>query len=238
MATNGKSSTIGVIIVDDHPYFLAGVRKVLEQEPDIEVIAELTRGDDAFDMIKQHRPHVVVMDVNLPASNGLQVTKQVRDILPQTYVINVTAYHDEAQVLHALRAGASACLPKDVTPRQLLLAIREARRGRVVIEGNSMSRAEARSWARQVLRRMGVPRQELSIRLRPLTDRQMEILQGIAGGMTNEEIASKLGVSRHTIKNQVYTIFRKLGVRDRTQAALYALRYGWARLPEVLEIHR
>lgn len=238
MVNSLTEATIRVVIVDDHPCFRAGVHKVLEQEPDVVVVAEITRGDGAFEAIKERRPQVVVMAVNLPASNGLQITKRVRDHLPDTQVVNLTAYHDEAQILHALRAGAAACLPKEVMPSQLLFAIREAKRGRVVIEGDSMSRAEAGSWARQALKRMGVPHKEISIRLRPITERQMEILQGIASGMTNEEIADQRGVSRHTIKNQVYTIFRKLGVRDRTQAALYALRYGWARLPEVLESQR
>lgn len=233
----GKESrpTIRLVIVDDHPYLRAGVRRVLEQERDMEIVGEVSDGLQALPRIAREEPDVVLMDMNLPGSNGLHVTKRIRDGLPDTHVIILTAYHDEIQLLHSLRAGASACLPKEVAPRDLLWTIREASRGRVIVDQRSMSPAEARSWARQLLGRMGVPRSDLSIRLRPITERQMEILQAIACGLSNEEIAEQLGVSRHTIKNQVYTIYRKLGVRDRTQAVLYALRYGWARMPRVAE---
>lgn len=224
-----------IVIVDDHPYVRAGVRRILEQERDMVVVDELSRGDEVLPIVERERPDVVVMDINLPGSNGLHVTRRIRDNHRDTQVLILTAYHDELQVLHALRAGGATCFPKDISPGRLAWAVREVCRGRTVIEDHSMSRSEAKAWARQLLRRLGVPPEEVSIRLRPITERQMEILEGISSGLSNEEIAERLGVSRHTVKNQVYTLFRKLGVRDRTQAALYALRYGWTRLPELVE---
>jgi DNA-binding NarL/FixJ family response regulator len=225
---------IGVMIVDDHPLFRQGLRRVLEAEDDIEVIIEVADGEEALRMARELTPDVVLMDINLPTMNGLQVTRCLKEDLPGIAVITLTAYHDDEQVFHAIRAGAAAYYPKDVTPRKLVDSVRQVASGNYVIEDNVFDKPQVAAW---LLKEFGqlegvwVDADELFM---PLSPREMEILQLITRGMSNKEIARELGISHQTVKNHITSILRKLAVNDRTQAALYALRRGWVRLQDTL----
>jgi DNA-binding NarL/FixJ family response regulator len=223
----GKTS---VMLVDDHPLFRQGLRRVLEAEEDLEVILEVADGQEALRMVKQLAPDVVIMDINLPQLNGLQVTREIKQAMPDVAVIMLTAYHDDEQIFHAIRAGAAAYFPKDVTPRRLVEAIRQVSEGNYVIDDEVLDKPEVASWLLrqfdQVAYIDGIPNDMFA----PLSPREMEILQHIARGQSNKEVAYALGISRQTVKNHMTSILRKLAVNDRTQAALYAVRRGWIRL--------
>lgn len=225
---------ISVMLVDDHPVFRQGLRRVLESEDDLEVIAEVEDGLEALRLAKELVPNVMLLDINLPGMNGLQVARSLKDTLLDINIIMLTAYHDDQQVFHAIRAGASAYFPKDVSPRRLIEAIRLVHQGSYVVEDRVLEKPQVGEWLlEQFDQAEGEVGQELGTLLVPLSPREMEILQHIAQGKSNKEIAYELGISRQTVKNHMTSILRKLAVNDRTQAAIYALRRGWIRLQDI-----
>jgi DNA-binding NarL/FixJ family response regulator len=225
---------ITVMLVDDHPVFRQGLRRVLEGEDDLDVIAEVDDGLEALRLAKQMIPNVMLLDINLPSMNGLQVARALKDTLLDINIIMLTAYHDDQQVFHAIRAGASAYFPKDVSPRRLIEAIRLVHQGSYVVEDRVLEKPQVGQWLLEQFEQTGIDAEgDLSSLLLPLSPREMEILLFIAQGKSNKEIAYKLGISRQTVKNHMTSILRKLAVNDRTQAAIYALRRGWIRLQDI-----
>jgi DNA-binding NarL/FixJ family response regulator len=174
---------------------------------------------------------VVLMDVSLPSLNGLQITRQIKNDHPDIQVIVLTAYDDEEQIYHAIRIGASAYFPKDVAPSQLLATVRIVAEGYYVIANRRMTPEQTEQWLLELYRRYGLGPEDTTFS--PLTHREMEILELIIEGLSNKGIAVRLGISQQTVKNHVTSILAKLNLDDRTQAAIYALRHGWVRLPEV-----
>lgn len=225
---------IRVMLVDDHPVFRQGLRRVLESEDDLDVIAEVDDGLEALRVAQQLAPDVILLDINLPGMNGLQVARSLKDTLMDTSVIMLTAYHDDQQVFHAIRTGASAYFPKDVSPRRLIEAIRLVHQGSYVVEDRVLEKPQVGEWLLAQFEQVdGAETDSLGALLVPLSPREMEILQHIAQGKSNKEIAYELGISRQTVKNHMTSILRKLAVNDRTQAAIYALRRGWIRLQDI-----
>ncbi len=221
-----------VLIVDDHPVFCQGLRRILEATPDIAVAGVARDGEEALNMARQLTPDVILMDINLPSMNGMQVTRLIKAELPNIGVIMLTAYHDESQVLHAVRAGASAYYPKDVTPEKLIDAIRQVHEGMYVIEEHVLTQPELAQWIQERFQELDAFWEGAEDMFMPLSAREMEILQLIARGKSNKAIALELGISHQTVKNHMTSILRKLAVNDRTQAAIYALRKGWIRLQD------
>ena len=228
--------TTTVMLVDDHPLFRQGLRRVLEAEDEIDVIMEVADGEEALRLAKQLTPDVVLMDINLPNLNGLQVTRELKQSSPDIAVIMLTAFHDDEQIFHAIRAGAAAYFPKDVTPRRLVEAIKQVSLGNYVIDDEVLDKPEAASWLLQQFDQVAYIDGEPNQMFAPLSPREMEILQHIAKGQSNKEVAYALGISRQTVKNHMTSILRKLAVNDRTQAALYAVRRGWIRLRDEDEV--
>jgi DNA-binding NarL/FixJ family response regulator len=225
---------ISVMIVDDHPLFRQGLRRVIEAEEDMEVIIGVGDGEEALRLAKKMVPDVIMMDVNIPKMNGLQVTRLLKASLPNIGVIMLTAYHDDEQIFHAIKAGAGAYYPKDVTPRKLIEAIRQVSQGNYVINDNVLAKSQVTSWLLKQFEQMSTFGESPDDLFVPLSPREMEILQLITRGYSNKEIAHELGISRQTVKNHMTSILRKLSVNDRTQAALYALRRGWIRLQDTV----
>ena len=225
---------ITVMLVDDHPVFRQGLRRVLESEDDLDVTAEVADGLEALRVAKELSPDVLLLDINLPGMNGLQVARSLKDAIVDINIIMLTAYHDDQQVFHAIRAGASAYFPKDVSPRRLIEAIRLVHQGSYVVEDRVLEKPQVGEWLLAQFDQVeGAEADSLGALLVPLSPREMEILQHIAQGKSNKEIAYELGISRQTVKNHMTSILRKLAVNDRTQAAIYALRRGWIRLQDI-----
>ncbi|MGC9521635.1 MAG: response regulator [Anaerolineae bacterium] len=229
-SSDPSAGVIRVAIIDDHFFFRQGVRDVLNAEPDITVVAESGDGEKALEMLKTIKPDVVLMDVNLPNLNGLQVTQRLKNDCPDINVIILTAYDDEEQVYRAIRIGASAYFPKDVAPSELLATVRTVAQGYYVIYNERMTPEQTEQWLLELYRRYGISPEDTTFS--PLTNREMEILELIIEGLSNKEIAFRLGISQQTVKNHVTSILAKLNRSDRTQAAIYALRHGWVRLPD------
>jgi len=225
---------ITVMIVDDHPVFRQGLRRVLESEDDLDVIAEVADGIEAMQLARQMIPNVMLLDINLPGMNGLQIARSLKDLFLDINIIMLTAYHDDEQVFHAIRAGASAYFPKDVSPRRLIEAVRLVHQGSYVVEDRVLEKPEVGTWLLEQFKQVDSETMDVDGSLLvSLSPREMEILQFIARGRSNKEIAHDLGISRQTVKNHMTSILRKLAVNDRTQAAIYALRRGWIRLQDI-----
>ncbi len=225
--------TIRVIIVDDHPLFRQGLRDILRSEPDIVLVAEGANGQEALSLAHQHQPDAILLDINLPDLNGLQVTRQLRTERLAAAVIVLTAYDDTEQVLHAFRAGASAYCPKDVDPHKLIQLLRQVAQGHYVIGDQVFDQEGLQGWLDKGVQQAGRSyRDDAREVFSPLSPREMEILEYVTRGLSNKEIAYSLGISHQTVKNHMTAILQKLSVEDRTQAAVYALRHGWVRLQD------
>jgi two-component system response regulator DegU len=225
-------TTISVMIVDDHPVFRQGLRRIIEAQEDMEVVIEVADGAEALRLAKEVAPHVILMDVNLPSMNGLQVTRHLKEELPDVAVIMLTAFHDDEQLFHAVRAGAAAYYPKDVTPRKLVSTVRQVCQGHYVFDDTVLDKPQFAAWLAKEFQSMDAGWKAPDELFMPLSPREMEILRLITKGMSNKEIAHHLGISHQTVKNHMTSILRKLSVNDRTQAAVYALRRGWIRLQD------
>ena len=219
---------IRVMIADDHALLREGLRKILEMEPDIEVVGEAADGVSAVQKARELRPDVVLMDVNMPGGGGLAATRIIRDQLPGVDVVVLTIHDDDEYVIEFVNAGAKGYMLKDVDPGYLIDGIRRVRAGESFIPAALMTRIL------QTLRRRtpasSAPAAAASRRGRSprplLTEREREILQLIVDGQTNREIAQTLFISEKTVKNHVTNLLRKLDLSDRTQAAVYAIRHG------------
>ena len=222
--------TITIIIVDDHPLFREGVINTISIEPDLEVVTDTDNGEDALELVRQHQPDVVVMDVNLPGMNGQQVTREIVTEKLPTRVILLTAYDDVEQTIHSMKSGAAAYCAKHVKPESLVGIVRQVALGKFVIGTEVFDKSGLNRWLE--LRTEGAvrPYSDPGEPFHPLSKREMEVLSYLTKGMSNKEIANLLGISHQTVKNHVTSILRKLGVEDRTQAAVFALRRGWVRL--------
>ncbi len=224
--------TIRIVVVDDHPLFRQGVVDTISLEPDFIVVGEATSGEEALELIRNLNPDVGIVDVNLPGINGQQVTQHVvKEKLP-TRIILLTAYDDAEQKLHAMKVGAAGYCVKDVQPETLAHNIREVVNGNFVIGEEVLSADELVQWLEPESETDRSFYSELGDPYEPLSKREMEVLAQLTKGMSNKEIATELGISHQTVKNHVTSILRKLGVEDRTQATLYALKRGWVRLQD------
>lgn len=228
---NRNSYIINVLIVDDHPLFREGLQKALGLEDDIVVVGYSADGEQALELARELAPDVVLLDVNLPSLNGLQVARQLKIERSEIAVVMLTAYHDTQQVLYAMRAGASAYCAKDIDPQDLVEVIRDAATGLYIVDDQRMDRRTLDEWIYANIEAMTGPYViDPDEHFIPLSPREMEILKSVTQGMSNKEIASKLGISQQTVKNHMTSILRKLNVEDRTQAAVTALRHGWVRI--------
>jgi len=219
------------MIVDDHPLFRSGLKNALDLEEDIEIVSISENGEQALEQVESIRPHVLLLDVNLPGMNGLQVARQIQSEYDDIAIVILTAHHDNEQVIHALRSGASAYSSKDVDAQELVRTIREVATGYFLADGKRMTREERDAWLEQQIDESTGPYMiDSEGHYIPLSPREMEILEHVTLGMINKEIANKLGISQQTVKNHMTSILKKLNVKDRTQAAVTALRRGWVRI--------
>jgi DNA-binding NarL/FixJ family response regulator len=204
-----------VIIADDHEVIRAGMRRLLDRERAIEVVGEAANGSDALDLVRQHRPDLVLLDVRMPDMDGLAVTQAIKNDSPATSVILFTMYQDADYLLGALRAGASAFLLKGATRDQILTTVRQVLAGESVLHPELVLEL-LRQFSNEA--RAGDQGQ--------LTQREHDVLRLIVRGHTNREIANNLRLTLSTVKTHVEHVLGKLGVSDRTQAAVRAIELG------------
>ncbi|WP_066372157.1 response regulator transcription factor [Neobacillus fumarioli] len=222
--------TTKIAIIDDHQLFREGVKRILEFEETFEVVAEGDDGSETLKIVEEHRPDVVIMDINMPQVNGIQATRELIEQYPDTKVIILSIHDDENYVTHALQTGASGYLLKEMDADALIEAVR------VVAEGGSYLHPkvthnlvnEYRKLAAGVAR-SGSYLQAVEIRrpLHLLTRRECEVLQMLADGKSNRGIGEALFISEKTVKNHVSNILQKMNVNDRTQAVVVAIKNGW-----------
>jgi DNA-binding NarL/FixJ family response regulator len=210
---------IRVLIVDDHAVVREGLRAFLELQPDVEVVGEAGDGRAALEQAEQLRPEVILMDLVMPGLDGVGAMRRLRTSLPEGRVIVLTSFLDEARLLPAIRAGAAGYLLKNTEPAELVRAIRAAHRGETIIDPSA---------AAQLVRAIAAGGASPPPEPERLTRREREVLELIARGQSNKRIALALGISEKTVKTHVGHLLAKLGVADRTQAALLAVRDGLA----------
>ncbi len=212
-------SKIRVLLADDHDLFRQGVRRLLEGVSDLEVIGEGRTGEETVRLVEDLVPDIVLLDITMPGLSGIDAARLIKTASPRTGVIMLTVHADEEFLFEAIKAGAMGYLLKDASPDDLVRAIR------LIYGGEGLL---APSMAAKVMREFARTREakELAGVLNPLTVREIEILQHVAEGLANKEIAHKLSISERTVKNHLSNIMEKLHVNSRTQAAVYALRSG------------
>jgi len=213
--------TIRILIVDDQRLMREGLATLLELEDDLEIAAEAEDGQAALDRYEALRPDVVLMDIRMPRMDGVEATRRLRQRWPNARVIILTTFDDDAYVFDGLRAGALGYLLKDVSGQELAEAVRKVAAGGALIEP---------SVARKVLAefaRLAEPvRPAIDHLPEPLSERELEILRLVTAGASNRQIAGRLFLAEGTVKNYISTILGKLGVEDRTQAALRGRELG------------
>ena len=213
---------IRVLIVDDHAVVREGLRTYLELSDVVEVIGEARNGKEAIDEARKLTPDIVLMDLLMPVMDGIAATKGVKEASPATNVIVLTSFTDDDHIMPALRAGATGYLLKDVSADELVRAIEGAHRGQAQLHPDV---------ARRLMEQVSSPQPKRDEAPgAALTPRELEVLRLIASGMSNKEIARELVLNERTVKGHVSNILSKLGLADRTQAALYAVREGIVQL--------
>ena len=203
---------IRVLIADDHALVREGLRKLLELSGNIEIVTEVGDGQGAINIARKEKPDVILMDVNMPGTNGILATRVIKREMPHIHVIALTIYEDE-EVVDMVKAGVSAYVLKDVAGSELIDTINRVMQGEVVIHPRVANRL-VRELARN-------EKKNKDLRL---TKRESDVLALLVKGHSNKEMAEAMFISEKTVKNHLTSIFRKLGVKDRTQAAVYALK--------------
>jgi two-component system, NarL family, response regulator LiaR len=229
---------IRVLIVDDHQIVRQGLRTFLELHDDIAVVGEAADGAQAVQMVRELTPHVVLMDLVMPRLDGIGATRQIVELGGDTRVIALTSFAEDGQVFPAIQAGASSYLLKDVSPDELIDAIRAAYRGEPRLHPDV---AKKLMEAMRPSRETGVSRQgapgggagagadaATAAAVAELTDRELEVIKSVALGRSNLEIARHFVISEKTVKTHIGHILAKLGLKDRTQLAIFAIRNGLA----------
>ncbi|MGL4610910.1 MAG: response regulator [Trueperaceae bacterium] len=211
---------IRVLIADDQAIARQGLHLILNAEADIEVVGQAHDGQEALDMAVKLNPDLVLMDLKMPRLTGVQATKLIKEKLPDTAVLVLTTYDLNDWVANALRNGANGYLLKDTAPEELLKAIRGTVQGKSYVDPSIAGKVLQQMQSAPV---MAKEKLELT---EPLTERELDVLKLLAKGLSNQEIAEALKLSEGTVRNYLSTLFGKLGVTDRTKAAVLAIRHG------------
>jgi DNA-binding NarL/FixJ family response regulator len=221
-----RRKPIRVLLVDDQVLMRRGLRKLLEVEDGIEVVGEAADGVEALQLILETRPDVVLVDARMPKMDGVELIRRLSQEHPRVAAIVLTTFDDDEYVFGGLRAGARGYLLKDTPPEELVSAIEKASRDETVLGGQIASRVV--SELRRTTPAELPPRPEHRV----LSERELEVAELVGEGATNREISRRLYITEGTAKNHISKILRKLGLRDRTQLALYAVERGWMKQTE------
>jgi DNA-binding NarL/FixJ family response regulator len=213
---------IRILLADDHALMREGIRKILEEADDLEVVGEAGDGQEAVRLTRQLRPDVVLMDIAMPEMNGVEATREIKEVLPRTAILALSAYDEDAYVFALLEAGAAGYLLKGALSRQLVAAIQSVHQGESVL-------------APSVTRKLFAHTSNHNQNERPhtLSERELEVLRLAGRGLSTRAIALALDISPRTVQFHLTQIFTKLNVGSRTEAVVSALRHGWLDLAEL-----
>ncbi|MFO7918822.1 MAG: response regulator transcription factor [Anaerolineae bacterium] len=207
---------IRILLADDHIMVREGTKRILEREPDLEIVGQADDGREAVQLVRSEEPDLAIIDISMPVMNGIEATKEIKRIAPQTAILILTAYDDDEYVFAILEAGAAGYLLKNARGSELIEAVRSVHAGDSVLHP---------AIAKKVLHKMSreeMPEEASGADL--LTDRELEVLQHAAQGLSNREIAEELVISPRTVQSHMANIFDKLRVGSRTEAVIVALR--------------
>jgi DNA-binding NarL/FixJ family response regulator len=224
--------SVRILIVDDHALFRVGIAQILSREPDLDVVGEAEDARSAMDASLETSPNIILMDLSLPSPGGIETTARIKRELPAVSIIVLAVQEDEDALFDAIKAGAAAFILKDISPDDLVNVIRRVSNGEYLINDKVFSQPAVASRVLKEFRELAIYGQEAAPIFAPLSPREVEILDNIAQGMTNKQVAYQLSISEQTVKNHMSSILRKLSVNDRTQAVVYAMRQGWIKMPE------
>jgi DNA-binding NarL/FixJ family response regulator len=216
---------IRVLIADDHRLFRQGLRQICETVGGFEVVGEAENGQVAVDLAHQLKPDVILMDINMPVLDGVQATSFITENTQDVRVIILTMYRQDRYVFEAIKAGARGYLLKDIDEEELVKAVRVVQQGEALIDPGLAAKLL------NEFRRMGTATPETEPAER-LTQAEMDVLRLVAQGEDNKTIAEQLSLTERTVANRLSDVYQKLHVNNRTQAALFALRRGWAQLDQ------
>lgn len=223
-AAKGEFIMIKIIITDDQDIVREGLASLLQLREELDVIATARNGQEAFEKAKELEPDIVLMDIRMPVSNGVEGTKLITSSLPGVKVLMLTTFKDSALIAEALEEGASGYLLKDMSADTIVKAVMTVHSGGMVLPPE-LTAQMLNEWKREKQLK-GINEIEKPKELLDLTEREFEVLAELGYGLNNKEIAEKLYITEGTVKNHVSNIISKLAVRDRTQAAIYSVRYG------------
>jgi len=219
-----KKDKLTVLIADDHPLVREALHRALDVEEDMKVVAEASDGEEAVKLASELKPNVVVMDIVMPKVNGIEATKRIKEVAPDTAILILTAYDDDEYVLGLLDAGAAGYLLKSARGRDLVGAIRTIRAGESVLHPNIIARLLKRATVTSV-------KENKSQGL--LSERETEVLRLVALGMSNKEVAEELFLSQRTVKAHLTSVFNKLNVASRSEAIVKGLQWGLVTLENI-----
>lgn len=214
------SEPIRILIADDHEIIREGLRLILEDESDFAVVGEASNGLEAVQLVGEFQPNVVLMDLRMPGMGGLEAISQIRTRWPQAAIVILTTYNEDELMLQGLQAGASGYLLKDTKRQVLFDTLRAASAGEVLLQPDILARALKQRPADWTVASSSTPGETM------LTDREREVLNGVAKGERSKEIAARLGISERTVKAYLSSIYTKLGVDSRAAAIAVASRRG------------
>ena len=224
--------TIRVIIIDEQPLFLEGVRATLEQMGDCVIVGESTDAADVLEIARTCNPDVALIDAGLTSSDPLEIARQMRHIAPRVAIIILTPSEDEERLFQSIKVGAAAYSTRNISSEELTETVRKVSHGEYLIRDDVLSKPQLASRVLKSFRELTVEEEEGETKdlYSPLSSREVEILDYIARGNSNKEIAKSLKISDQTVKNHITSILKKLSVNDRTAAVVHALRHGWIKM--------
>lgn len=223
-----------IMIVDDHPLFRQGIRRLIEESGRFRVVAEASTGYEAIRLADINQPHLILIDIQLPGVTGLKIARILKKQHPTSHIVIVSMHIDDERLFDAVRVGASAFLSKDIEAHELIDSITRVAAGEQLINATVLSRPQL---ARKVLNEFrnlsgenGRAGRQSAAQQMPLSVREVEVLDCVAQGLSNKEIADALFITEQTVKNHMTSVLRKLEVTDRVQAVLYAVKNGWIQI--------
>jgi DNA-binding NarL/FixJ family response regulator len=225
---------IRVIIVDQQPLFRQGIRSTLEQMGDCAIVGDSTDANDILELVRVSSPDVALVDAGLTSADPLELARQMRHLAPRMAIIILTPSEDEERLFQSIKVGAAAYYSRSITTEELVEAVRKVSVGEYLINDDVLSKPQLASRVLKSFRELAVEEETSSTKdlYSPLSSREVEILDYIARGNSNKEIAKSLKISDQTVKNHITSILKKLSVNDRTAAVVHALKHGWIKMDD------